>query len=117
MSPTATGRPCQGGLKEQKPCPSTPCYIWDKPSWSPCQLQVEVRRSGGQEVRRSGGQEIRRSGGQDVRRSGGHKVIRSECKEVRRSGCQEVMRSECKEVRRSGCQDVELVKNVTYSQV
>ena len=86
VSPTATGRPCQGGLKEQKPCPSTPCYIWDKPSWSPCQLQVEIRGSGGQEVKRSRGQEVKRSRGQEVKKSRVQEVKKSRGQKVRRSG-------------------------------
>ena len=40
VSPSATGRPCPSKLSQNKPCPSDPCYKWNKTPWSECQLQV-----------------------------------------------------------------------------
>eukprot|EP00090_Calanus_glacialis_P045441 TRINITY_DN8432_c0_g1_i1.p1 TRINITY_DN8432_c0_g1~~TRINITY_DN8432_c0_g1_i1.p1 ORF type:complete len:1537 (-),score=130.83 TRINITY_DN8432_c0_g1_i1:368-4978(-) len=39
VSPSATGRPCPSKLSQNKPCPSDPCYKWNKTPWSECQLQ------------------------------------------------------------------------------
>ena len=44
VNPSTTGRPCPLHLKEDKPCPSTPCYTWNKTPWSKCILQVRERQ-------------------------------------------------------------------------
>ena len=43
VNPSTTGRPCPPNLREDKPCPSTPCYTWNKSPWSKCLLQVNMK--------------------------------------------------------------------------